>query len=110
METKRGISLLHVFMQFREKFACVRALVRACMEIDERDEKKRELRTRNVRVRLLARPALRGKQEDFPLSCTRARVCGALPYLKGTSSALLEGFRLRGLGCRSSFLVQVLDD
>ena len=25
------------------------------MEIDERDEKKRELRTRNVRVRLLAR-------------------------------------------------------
>ena len=66
-------------MQFREKFACARALVRACMEIDERDEKKRELRTRNERVRLLARPALRGKQEDFPLSCTRARACGALP-------------------------------
>ena len=51
-EMASGVSSLHISMQFREKFACARALVRACMEIDERDEKKRELRSRNVRVQL----------------------------------------------------------
>ena len=38
------------------------------------------------------------------------RVARCAYILRGTSSSLLEGFRLRGLGCRSSFLVQVLDD
>ena len=41
--------------------------------------------------------------------CARVRVARC-PTWGATSSALLEGFRLRGLGCRSSFLVLVLDD
>ena len=65
--------------------------------VDERKQKNFLARTRSVRVRWFARQAIEGQRGGFPLLITRARACGALPYLGNTSSALPEE-KVKGLG------------
>ena len=55
--------------------------------VDERKQKIFQSRTRSVRVRWVAHPAIEGQRAGFPLLRTRARACGALPYLANTKPA-----------------------
>ena len=70
----------------------------ACAQIDEPNRKKRESFTCNVRVRLVAQLAIKGKREGCALLFARARACGALPYLSETSSVSPGRFSIEGFG------------
>ena len=53
---------------------------------------------RSVRVGLAARLAIKGKRDEFPLLCMRARACGALLYL-GPNFVISPGrFSIEGFG------------
>ena len=56
--------------------------------VDERNQKIFQSRTRSVRVRWVAHPAIEGQRAGFPLLRTRARACGALPYLTNTKPGI----------------------
>ena len=66
--------------------------------VDERNEKNSQSRTRSgVSVRWFVQTAIEGQRAGFPLLRTRARACGALPSVRGTSSARQEE-KVEGLG------------
>ena len=64
---------------------------------DERKQKISQSRTRSVRVRWFAKTAIEGQRAGFPKLRTRARACGDLPSVGGTSSARQEE-KVEGLG------------
>ena len=57
---------------------------------DERKQKISQSHTHSVRVRWFAKTAIEGQRAGFPKLRTRARACGDLPSVRGTSSALLK--------------------
>ena len=82
-----GIYLIAYKMHFASIFGSESHRWEARHQVDERKQKNSQSRTRSVRVRWVAHPAIEGQRAGFPLLCTRARACGALPYLANTKPA-----------------------
>ena len=82
-----GIYLIAYKMHFASIFGSESHRWEARHQVDERKQKNSQSRTRSVRVRWVAHPAIEGQRAGFPLLRTRARACGALPYLTNTKPA-----------------------
>ena len=82
-----GIYLIAYKMHFASIFGSESHRWEARHQVDERKQKNSQSRTRSVRVRWVAKFAIKGQREGFPLIRTRARACGALPYLANTKPA-----------------------
>ena len=98
----RGISLIAYEMPFASIFGSESYRCDARHQVDERNEKNSQSRTRSVRVRSVAHSDIEGQRAGFPLLVTRARACGDLPSVRGTSSAR-PGTKSGGFGWRSFF-------
>ena len=95
----RGISLIAYKMPFASVFGSESYRCDARHKVDERNEKNSQSRTRRVRVRWVAHPAIEGQRAGFPLLRTRARACGALLFYLSDNFVISPGrFSIEGFG------------
>ena len=92
-----GINLIGYEMHFPSIFGSESHRCDARHRNDARKEKISQSRTRSVRVRSFAHSTIEGQRGGFPKLRTRARACGDLPSVRGTSSARQEE-KVEGLG------------
>ena len=93
----RGIYLIGHEMHFASISGSESYRCDARHRVDELKQKISQSRTRSVRVRSFAHSAIEGQRGGFPKLRTRARACGDLPSVRGTSSARPEE-KVEGLG------------
>ena len=77
-----GIYLIAYKMHFASIFGSESHRWEARHQVDERKQKISQSRTRSVRVRWVAHPAIEGQRAGFPLLRTRARASTGHPIAR----------------------------